>query len=116
MEYGWNRVHTKAEDDRASVRSTRSSIFSGTYGRKTNGIPADKIFVNDWNPPPAASMPSPLDEESQLEALGVYVRTLNHDLDLHKSVEEPMSRMVRPAVPEAFRLTLPSLPRVPRTR
>lgn len=94
MEYGWNRVDSPAtDDDKASVRSSRSSLFSGTYSRK-GGLPADKIFVNDWKPPPAAGMSSPLDEESQLEALSGYVKSLVEELENHKAVEEPMSKIV----------------------
>lgn len=97
MEYGWSRVADIAADDedRASVRSGKSSLskFKGTYSRK--GVPADKIHINDWRPPPPAIMASPLDEENQLEALTSYVRSLKNELEEHKLVEQPMSTLVR---------------------
>lgn len=96
MEYGWSRaMDAMAEDeDRASVRSGKSSLskFKGTYSRR--GVPADKIHINDWRPPPPATMSSPLDEENQLEALTTYVRSLKDELEDHTGVEEAISRMV----------------------
>lgn len=96
MEYGWSRAADAAADDedRASVRSGKSSLskFKGTYSRK--GVPADKIHINDWRPPPPATMASPLDEENQLEALAAYVKSLKDELEEHKSVEQPMTLLV----------------------
>lgn len=96
MEYGWSRATDSVadEEDRSSVRSGKSSLskFKGTYGRK--GVPADKIHINDWRPPPPATMASPLDEENQLEALTAYVNSLKDELEQHKAVEQPMSAMV----------------------
>jgi PH/SEC7 domain-containing protein len=96
MEYGWSRAFdsTADDDDKASVKSSRSSLskFTGTYGRR--GVPADKIHINDWRPPPPAMMPSPLDEENQLEALASYVRRLETEHEQHQAIEEPMSRLV----------------------
>nr|XP_019047599.1 hypothetical protein I302_04215 [Kwoniella bestiolae CBS 10118]OCF26529.1 hypothetical protein I302_04215 [Kwoniella bestiolae CBS 10118] len=107
MEYGWNRIHSsnttaEDEDDKASVKSGRSNLSKlnvSTYGRKNNhGIqnPNDKIYINDWKPPPPATMPSPLDEESQLEALQSYVRSLVDELEGHKAIEEPMNKLYTP--------------------
>ncbi|KAK8846626.1 hypothetical protein IAR55_005713 [Kwoniella newhampshirensis] len=101
MEYGWNRAQDPADDhdqdDKASVRSTKSNLSKlggGTYGRRGVGGGAnDRIYINDWKPPPPATMPSPLDEEAQLEALQSYVRSLVEELELHKAVEEPMNRL-----------------------
>jgi PH/SEC7 domain-containing protein len=113
MEYGWQKVvpvytngasdehdrdHDHDHDDKASVRSGRSSMskFGGTYGRRTLA-PADRMHINDWRPPMPASMPSPLDEEAQLEALQVYIESLKKELDEHKAIEEPMIRQVSAA-------------------
>lgn len=112
MEYGWNRVVSGDNDDldrefdAMSVRSHRSnrsnlSKLGGTYGRRTFGTASggqgvgDRVFINDWVPPMPAFVPSPLDEEAQLEGLSGYVRVLQEDLDTHKLVEEPMKRLVR---------------------
>ena len=101
MEYGWTRVLEPTVDDqedKASVRSGRSNLskLGGTYGRRTiGGGVVEKMHINDWKPPPAATMPSPLDEESQLEVLLAYIRSLVEELESHKAIEEPMSRMVR---------------------
>lgn len=100
MEYGWTRALEPSVDDqadKASDRSGRSSTsnLGWTYGRRTiNGSMAEKMHINDWKPPPAATMPSPLDEESQLEVLMTYVRSLLEELEGHKAVEDPMSRLV----------------------
>jgi PH/SEC7 domain-containing protein len=95
MEYGWSRVSdsTADDDDKASIKSSRSSLSKfSTYGRK--GVPADKTHINDWRPPPPATMPSPLDEENQLEALASYVKRLEAEHEQHQAIEEPMSRLV----------------------
>ncbi|OCF37757.1 hypothetical protein I316_00884 [Kwoniella heveanensis BCC8398] len=97
MEYGWNRASEpdNDQDDRASVKSGRSNLskLGGTYGRRTAAGMNDRIYINEWKPPPPATMPSPLDEESQLEALQTYVRSLVDELEQHKAVEEPMNRL-----------------------
>ncbi|WWC87292.1 uncharacterized protein L201_002180 [Kwoniella dendrophila CBS 6074] len=111
MEYGWNRIplpgeerekEREQEDDRASIKSSRSNLskLGGTYGKRTLGSISssmnDKIYINDWKPPPPATMPSPLDEESQLDALQNYVRSLVDELEQHKSIEEPMNKLYTP--------------------
>ncbi|WVF70182.1 hypothetical protein IAT40_004970 [Kwoniella sp. CBS 6097] len=97
MEYGWNRASDPSDDqdDRASVKSGRSNLskLGGTYGRRTAAGAHDRIYINEWKPPPPATMPSPLDEESQLDALQTYVRSLVDELEQHKAVEEPMTRL-----------------------
>ncbi|WVQ68851.1 uncharacterized protein L199_007060 [Kwoniella botswanensis] len=110
MEYGWNRISSTEgeqrqrddDDDRASVKSGRSNLSKlnvSTYGRRNNhnnhsmSNPNDKIYINDWKPPPPATMPSPLDEESQLEALQNYIRALVDELEGHKAIEEPMNKL-----------------------
>jgi PH/SEC7 domain-containing protein len=96
MEYGWSRVHDSNadDDDKASVKSGKSSLskFTGTYGRR--GVAADKIHINDWRPPPPATMPSPLDEENQVEALHQYVQRLKDDLEQLQIIQEPMTKLV----------------------
>nr|XP_019008884.1 uncharacterized protein I206_06570 [Kwoniella pini CBS 10737]OCF47665.1 hypothetical protein I206_06570 [Kwoniella pini CBS 10737] len=111
MEYGWNRViidsngNDENEDDKISLRSNKSNLSrlninsstGGTYGRKSiimNGN--DKIFINDWKSPPPATMPSPLDEENQLEALQNYIKDLVEELENHKAIEEPMNKLYTP--------------------
>jgi hypothetical protein len=99
MEYGWMRAldNHDHEDDKTSVKSGRSGLskLGGTYGRKSMGnVAAEKMYINDWKPPPAATMPSPLDEEAQVEALQAYVRSLMDELEQHKAVEQPMNRLV----------------------
>ncbi|WVQ76687.1 hypothetical protein IAR50_006361 [Cryptococcus sp. DSM 104548] len=99
MEYGWNKVGLDDQDDRMSIMSHRSNMsrLGGTYGRRlgssSGGGGNDKIFINDWKPPPAASVPSPLEEEAQLEALVAYVKLQEKELERHKAVEEPMLRL-----------------------
>ena len=99
MEYGWSKALEPSEDheDKASVRSGRSNLskFGGTYGRRNiaNGT-TEKMHINDWKPPSPATIPSPLDEESQLEILISYIRSLVEELEGHKAVEDPMSRLV----------------------
>ena len=97
MEYGWQRVadgHDEHED-KGSIRSARSNLskFGGTYSRKSVQ-PLDRVHINDWKPPIPASLPSPLDEEQQLEALQAYVKLLGEELRQHRALEEPMTRQV----------------------
>ena len=98
MEYGWNRVgDTDDRDDTMSLmsnRSGRSRIGAvGTIGRRSFGN-LDKVHINDWKPAQPALTPSQLDEEAQLESLQKYIKTLIVDLEAHKSLEEPMKRLV----------------------
>jgi PH/SEC7 domain-containing protein len=105
MEYGWSRIHDSSADDeeKGSVKSGKSSVskITGTYGRR-GSAPADKTFINDWRPPPPATMPSPLDEENQLEALHAYVSRLKDDLEHHQTLQEPMNKLVSHAFPVAW--------------
>ncbi|KAK4683954.1 hypothetical protein P7C73_g6252, partial [Tremellales sp. Uapishka_1] len=110
MEYGWTRAlpdgPTEDQDDKASVRSGRSGMskLGGTYGRKTlSSNPVEKMHINDWKPPPAATIPSPLDEESQLESLQAYVKTLLDELEGHKNVEKPMKNLYASRSPNGLK-------------
>lgn len=107
MEYGWSRVVDvstveeldKDQDDRASVKSGRSNMskMGSSYGRRTvtGGVGImDKAYINEWKVPLPAAVPSPLDEETQLETLVQYVRVLREEADTHKVMETPMSRQV----------------------
>lgn len=109
IEYGWTRAANGGgaiEDleDRASIKSGRSNLSKlggssggSSYGRRGyagSGI-MDKVHINDWRPPANAVMPSPLEEEAQLESLSGWIRSLREDLEGHKGVEEAMNRMVR---------------------
>ena len=104
MEYGWNRVadfstpHKRdASEDLVSVRSGRSNrsrLTYGSYGRNKSSGMLDRIHINDWKPAPANLVSSNLDEEAQLDALQVFLRSLREELDEHKYVEDGLSRMV----------------------
>ena len=98
MEYGWQKVSDGLaphhDDDTVSVKSSRSNMSKLGSHRRGAMLPGDKAFVNDWKPPPPTLMASHLDEESQLEALTSYVRTVTEELDAHKALEEPMMRLV----------------------
>lgn len=105
IEYGWTRVQSIEEDDhqdRASLRSARSQItrlgaINRVRGQQSNSGSLDKIHINDWKPPPHATIASTLDEEAQLEALCTYVQSLKEELNQHKSIEEPMLRLYTPS-------------------
>ncbi|RXK42093.1 hypothetical protein M231_00450 [Tremella mesenterica] len=107
MEYGWSRAiaeleggdgrlnTNRDEDDRASVKSRSSSMFgSHSQRRKVSG--EKNIHINDWKPPPAATMPSPLDEESQLETLQTYVRSLTEEIERHRALQDGVNRSFMP--------------------
>ena len=111
VEYGWNRLSELSnyphqskegahspEDDRASVMSGRSNLsrFNSTpYGRRSiGGTSADRMHIVDWRPPQPSLMPSPLDEENQLEALVSYSRALREELEQHRQLQEPMLKLV----------------------
>lgn len=103
MEYGWQRVQglsgaelLKLDDDHASVRSGKSHVskLGGTYGRSKAFGMGDRVHINDWKPPIPAGLPSPLDEEAQMDSLQAYVKALEGELEEHKTLEEPMNRQV----------------------
>ncbi|WOO77537.1 PH and SEC7 domain-containing protein [Vanrija pseudolonga] len=101
MEYGWSRALGHEDfEDKASVRSARSGLSRlGGLNARVRGAAAvpthgpDKIHINEWKPPPHATMPSTLDEEAQLDALLAYVQKLKEELEQHKAIEEPMARL-----------------------
>ena len=113
MEYGWNRVLPQFEnddadvysDDKADAISTRSarSIFSkqsvqGSLKDMTRRLPSspytDRTFINEWKPPLPSTIPSNNDEETQLEAMEKQVASLNHELEVHQSLQAPMMDLV----------------------
>lgn len=107
MEYGWNRISdislhgdgsNSPEDDKASIRSGRSNMSrfnTSTYGRRSfSTTPADRLYINDWKPPQPSMMPSPLEEEAQLDTLTGYVKTIKDDLEAHRLLEGPMVKLV----------------------
>lgn len=123
MEYGWTRALNQLDDSHGDRGSTSSSggisgggisgggdtqrmgfkerarlgAISRVRGASTSTndkVHMDKISINEWKPPPHATMPSTLDEEAQLESLCAYVQSLKEELDQHKTIEEPMSRLV----------------------
>jgi PH/SEC7 domain-containing protein len=104
IEYGWTRVLSMDVDDHqecASLRSARSQItrlgaINRVRGQQSTSGSLDKMHINDWKPPPHASMPSTLDEEAQLESLLTYVQSLKEELNQHKGFEELMNRLYTP--------------------
>lgn len=117
MEYGWNRVadpllvaHARAASDDESIRSPNYddnvSVRSGRSGRSrfgrrdgtatVRGSPwADRTFINDWKAPQPPAVPSPHDEEAQLEALQKHVNALKQELQEHNELRTPMMALVR---------------------
>jgi PH/SEC7 domain-containing protein len=101
IEYGWNRAVSssdhKEEEDRASVKSGKSGLSRIGGYRRTGGAAGvmDKVHLNEWKAPALATLASPLDEESQLDALGAYLGTLRDELSEHKAIEKPMMELVR---------------------
>lgn len=114
MEYGWTRALSNTEEDhedRASVMS--ATRMRGAYNRvrgqsNDKHKDMDKTHINEWKPPPHATMPSTLDEEAQLESLVNYVNGLMEELNQHKAVEEPMTRLVSHPIRCHFELWLTS--------
>lgn len=127
MEYGWTRAlnqleggqhaaEAERERERAESSSGRMGLgararlgaISRVRGASSSGndkVHMDKIHINEWKPPPHATISSTLDEEAQLESLCAYVQSLKEELDQHKTIEEPMSRLVSlPFPPYCFKL------------
>ena len=116
MEYGWNRIidalqgrsvpdEPKVDSDRTdstSVRSGRSNRSKlgwkdGSASVRSQHSPwAERVLINDWNPPIPPSISSIHDEETQLEALQKYVQMLKKDLKDHNELREPMIALVCP--------------------
>lgn len=111
MEYGWNRVpdpahgrsHSDSESvrdsDVTSVRSNKSarSRFNWREGSATVRGQSpwnDRIHINDWKPPMPPTVASLHDEETQMDALKKYVKSLKRDLQKHNELREPMSALV----------------------
>jgi len=104
MEYGWNRVLNRVEnEDRGDAMSTRSarSIFSkrsmaGSLKDRNASPYADRIFINEWKPPLPPSIPSTFDEETQLAAMEKQVAVLNEELETHQTLQFAMSELYLP--------------------
>jgi hypothetical protein len=104
VEYGWNRfvevTEGQAEHDDAksfrSERSVRSRLsMQATRGRRNgNAAIVERMHIADWRAPQASLIPSPLDEETQLESLQKHLQLLHKELEQHTLLEEPMSQMV----------------------
>ncbi|GMK57715.1 hypothetical protein CspeluHIS016_0405490 [Cutaneotrichosporon spelunceum] len=121
MEYGWTRVLNQLDDNGQHQEQhpreqrehkmglgarARLGAISRVRGASSSGndrVQLDKIHINDWKPPPHATMPSTLDEEAQLESLSAYVQSLKEELDQHKTIEEPMSRLYTSGSKNAMR-------------
>ncbi|KZT56184.1 hypothetical protein CALCODRAFT_497760 [Calocera cornea HHB12733] len=97
MEYGWNRVipgsSAYAVEQRADTLSIKSSSMSLRIG---NSPYADRTLIAEWKTPMAPSIPSTLDEETQLESLQKHVKTLQNDLDAHTQLKQPMLQLYTP--------------------
>ncbi|BEI88238.1 uncharacterized protein CcaverHIS019_0109560 [Cutaneotrichosporon cavernicola] len=122
MEYGWTRALNQLDDNGQPHESqprehrephkmglgarARLGAISRVRGASSSGndrVQLEKIHINEWKPPPHATMPSTLDEEAQLESLCAYVQGLKEELDQHKTIEEPMSRLYTPGSKNAVR-------------
>jgi PH/SEC7 domain-containing protein len=96
-EYGWRALESSGEekDDAISVFSNRSSksrlSFQNTIGRRNNSL----MPITDWQAPQPSLIPSPLEEEAQLESLQKHLTILRRDLKQHQSFEESLDRLVR---------------------
>ncbi len=66
----------------------------GGYGGGNGGGGGDRVHIADWKAPQASLIPSPLEEEAQMEALQRHIVGLRKELDHHKSFEEPMGKLV----------------------
>lgn len=95
-EYGWRSLESPREekDDAVSVFSNKSSksrlSFQNTIGRRNNSL----MPIVDWQAPQPSLVPSPLDEEAQLESLQRHLKILNRDFKQHQSFEESLDRLV----------------------
>ncbi|KAJ3896245.1 hypothetical protein GG344DRAFT_36990 [Lentinula edodes] len=120
MEYGWNRVpdpahgrsHSDSESvrdsDVTSVRSNKSarSRFNWREGSATVRGQSpwnDRIHINDWKPPMPPTVASLHDEETQMDALKKYVKSLKRDLQKHNELREPMSALYQPRTSNAVK-------------
>ena len=111
VEYGWNRLLDSAAgnavpkpEDAMSMRSNLSGhsrmSFQGTMGRRHGSAALiERMHIAEWRAPQPSLIPSPLDEETQLESLQKHVQSLKQQLEEHTLLEEPMSRMVSRALP-----------------
>jgi PH/SEC7 domain-containing protein len=122
MEYGWNRVPKRDDDDTvedmASIRSGKSgrsaksgksrTSYQGSVGRDgvsfSHQNPNDRLFINEWKPPQPPAVSSTLGEESQFENLKRHAHLLQTDLEKHNELRTPMMKLVSP------KGTLPNLP------
>lgn len=95
-EYGWRSLETPREDgdDAVSVFSNKSSksriSFQNAMGKRNNSL----VPISDWQAPQPSLIPSPLDEEAQLESLQRHLELLKTDLNQHLSFEESLDRLV----------------------
>lgn len=109
VEYGWGplaaagsslhlpRSESNATEELAESRSIMSnrsarSRFSiqprRTFHNNGFGALADNMRIADWRAPQASLIPSPLDEETQMESLKMHVATTKKQLEEHNALEQ----------------------------
>lgn len=99
MEYGWNStlseieqgpssslLKPQREDDVMSVRSNYS-LNRWKQPFRTN---ADRMYIEDWNPPHLPVVSSNLSEEDQQRALEKCSSSLKKDLRIHRQIYDRM--------------------------
>ncbi|KAI9825172.1 MAG: hypothetical protein M1819_000577 [Sarea resinae] len=79
-----------ASGARPSLQSSiRSSLDQA--GPMKPRLPADRILISDWTPPPQSMTASALLEVDQLKALSTYVKNVEEELRRHNDLRAPMT-------------------------
>lgn len=82
---GRTSTHSRQGSRQSSIRS--SFDVGGNIRTK---LPGDRIHIAEWSPPSQSLRPSQCSESEQLEALLVYVKSVEDELQQHNQLRSPM--------------------------
>lgn len=97
IEYGWSDaiINASTTDDPANLRKASRSSASiprsfDQQSRPTRSFPGDRASLDEWTVPAQSNSHSTLPEHEQLQALRRYINEVEHDLQVHNDLREPM--------------------------
>ncbi|KAI9738234.1 MAG: hypothetical protein M1834_008732 [Cirrosporium novae-zelandiae] len=113
IEYGWseaviNTALVNTDEPQSSRQSFGHHPRPSLQGSIRSSIdqqfvrprlPGDRIFINDWTPPPQSMMASALMEVDQLKALIAYVKSIEEELQKHNELRSAMLLAYSPRHP-----------------
>jgi len=99
IEYGWSDaiINATITDEPATANLRKASRSSASIprnfdqqSRPTRSFPGDRASLDEWTIPAQSNSHSTLPEHEQLQALRRYIKEVEHELQVHNDLREPM--------------------------